>query len=227
MTYQAEPVIIITASHWSPSNYIIWRGLISLTPVNFFSLFQTVLPPSSSLRRRVDSPQRHHPLSRIPRAVHKLSQLCLEDLCSRGSRHPSECCNVRWEVKIYFHVNLLIRSGPLCNNAMKWWRFGQTWRKPRKLTRKQGLSTEVSLSFRFKLWPSPRNTTGIRWISLTGLMAMLQGLVATQVKRTQLDVSCQFPLEFQSDEMSLGPSSRHVVERMTFGMSCWEFCLNK
>lgn len=115
---------------------------------------------SSSLWWCVDGSQRHHPLSRIPRAIRQLFELCLEDFCSRGSRHPSEwaqrsvvwCCNTRcWEFNpCYFcYVHILIK---------------------------------VRAPYRFRSWPLPRSTTGTRWIFLMGLMAMLQGLVATQVK---------------------------------------------
>lgn len=50
-------------------------------------------------------------------------------------------------------------------------------------------------------------------------MAMLQGLVATQVKLIQLNFSCQRPLEFQSDIIGPQQQTEVVMELMTFGMS--------
>ena len=50
-------------------------------------------------------------------------------------------------------------------------------------------------------------------------MAMLQGLVATQVKLIQLNFSWQLPLEFQSDITGPQQQTDVVMELMTFGMS--------
>lgn len=50
-------------------------------------------------------------------------------------------------------------------------------------------------------------------------MAMLRGLVATQVKLIQLNFSCQLPLEFQSDVTVPQQQTDVVMELMTFGMS--------
>lgn len=52
-----------------------------------------------------------------------------------------------------------------------------------------------------------------------GLMALLQGLVATQVKLIHLNFRCQVTLEFQSDVTVPPQQTDVVIELMTFGMS--------
>lgn len=74
---------------------------------------------------------------------------------------------------------------------------------------------------RFKLWHLLPSTTGIHWTFLMGLMAMLHGSAAIQVKWIQLNFICHLSPEFQSDIK--GPhSSRQtwwLSRRMTFGLS--------
>ena len=50
-------------------------------------------------------------------------------------------------------------------------------------------------------------------------MAMLEGLVATQVKLIQLNFRCRLPLEFQSDVTGTQQQTDVVIDLMTFGMS--------
>lgn len=52
-----------------------------------------------------------------------------------------------------------------------------------------------------------------------GLMAMLQGWVATQVKAIHPNFSCHVTPEFQSDVTAPPQQANVVMELMTFGMS--------
>lgn len=151
-----------TYNWWSNANLIvIFCGSFSAAvcwpePCQNWSLFS-----SSSLWGRVDWSQRHHPLSRIPGAIRQLFELRLENFCSRGSRHPSEWAQ---------------RSVAWCCNT--WcWRFNPFY------VCGFHILIKVFASVRFRSWPLPQSITGTHWIFLMGLTAMLQGLVATQVKQ--------------------------------------------
>ena len=68
----------------------VWRPELCYDRLSFSLPFSISCPLSSSLWWCVNWPQRHDPLSRIPRAIRQLFELRLENLSSWGSWHPSE-----------------------------------------------------------------------------------------------------------------------------------------
>lgn len=154
--------------NWWPNTnlVVIFSGSFSATVRRPERCQDWSLFSSSSLRWCVDGSQRHHPLSRIPRAVRQLFELRLENFCSGGSRHPSEWAQ---------------RSVVWCWNT-RCWAFNPFY------VRRAHILIKVRAPYRFRSWPLPQSTTGTRWIFLMGLMAMLQGLVAIQVSPRARDI---------------------------------------
>lgn len=165
--YLQNYIHLDTSDQWANTTHIlIFCGCFSAAVCRPQCCQNWSLFSFSSLWWRVDWSQRHHPLSRIPRAIRQLFELRLENFCSRGSRHPSEwahrsvvwCCNTGgWKLNPFYIYGV----GAICCFY---------------------ILIEDSASFRFRSWLLPQSTTGTRWIFLMVLMAMPQGLVATQVK---------------------------------------------
>ena len=110
----------------------VWRPELCYDRLSFSLPFSISCPLSSSLWWCVNWPQRHDPLSRIPRAIRQLFELRLENLSSWGSWHPSELSkkqflvvmlDLAWDKEIFgciifFLIHGLIKCTVIVNSCL-------------------------------------------------------------------------------------------------------------